>query len=90
MSMSAMINCRVPTCSGKDGRSAAHAGVPVTEYASKTVKRAVVGTGGAEKRQVAMMVQTLLPGAGSVKGDAADALAIAICHANASNIPGRR
>ncbi len=62
--------------------AAAHAGVPVTEYASKTVKRAVVGTGGAEKRQVAMMVQTLLPGAGPVKGDAADALAVAICHAH--------
>ena len=62
--------------------AAAHAGIPVTEYASRTVKRAVVGTGGAEKRQVAMMVQTLLPGAGSVKGDAADALAVAICHAH--------
>ncbi|MGI9416425.1 MAG: crossover junction endodeoxyribonuclease RuvC [Geminicoccaceae bacterium] len=62
--------------------AAAHAGVPVTEYASKTVKRAVVGTGAAEKRQVAMMVQTLLPGAGPVKGDAADALAVAVCHAH--------
>lgn len=62
--------------------AAAHAGVPVTEYASKTVKRAVVGTGAADKRQVAMMVQTLLPGVGVVKGDAADALAVAICHAH--------
>ena len=62
--------------------AAAHAGVPVTEYASKTVKRAVVGTGAADKRQVAMMVQTLLPGAGPVKGDAADALAVAVCHAH--------
>jgi len=62
--------------------AAAHAGVPVTEYASKTVKRAVVGTGAAEKGQVAMMVQTLLPGAGPVKGDAADALAVAVCHAH--------
>lgn len=62
--------------------AAAHAGVPVTEYASKTVKRAVVGTGAAEKGQVAMMVQTLLPSAGAVKGDAADALAVAICHAH--------
>lgn len=62
--------------------AAAHAGVPVTEYASKTVKRAVVGTGAAQKEQVAMMVQTLLPGAGPVKGDAADALAVAICHAH--------
>jgi crossover junction endodeoxyribonuclease RuvC len=62
--------------------AAAHAGIPVTEYASKTVKRAVVGTGGAEKEQVAMMVRTLLPGAGPVKGDAADALAVAICDAH--------
>lgn len=62
--------------------AAAHAGVPVTEYASKTVKRAVVGTGAAQKGQVAMMVQTLLPGAGPVRGDAADALAVAVCHAH--------
>jgi crossover junction endodeoxyribonuclease RuvC len=62
--------------------AAAHAGVPVAEYASKTVKRAVVGTGAAQKAQVAMMVQILLPGAGPVKGDAADALAVAVCHAH--------
>lgn len=62
--------------------AAAHAGLAVTEYASKTVKRAVVGTGGAHKRQVAMMVRTLLPGAGPLGGDAADALAVAICHAH--------
>jgi crossover junction endodeoxyribonuclease RuvC len=61
---------------------AAHAGLDVAEYASKTVKRAVVGTGGAEKRQVAMMVQTLLPGCGRVTADAADALAVALCHAH--------
>ncbi len=62
--------------------AAAHAGMPVAEYASKTVKRAVVGTGAAQKAQVAMMVQILLPGAGPVKADAADALAVAICHAH--------
>lgn len=62
--------------------AAAHAGMPVAEYASKTVKRAVVGTGAAQKAQVAMMVQILLPGAGPVKGDAADALAVAVCHAH--------
>jgi crossover junction endodeoxyribonuclease RuvC len=60
----------------------AHAGLPVSEYAAKTVKRAVVGTGGAHKRQVAMMVRVLLPGSGAVAGDAADALAVAICHAH--------
>lgn len=62
--------------------AAAHAGLEVTEYASKTVKRAVVGTGAAQKRQVAMMVRVLLPGSGRVSGDAADALAVAICHAH--------
>lgn len=62
--------------------AAAHAGLPVTEYASKTVKRSVVGTGAAQKRQVAMMVRTLLPGSGEVGGDAADALAVALCHAH--------
>jgi crossover junction endodeoxyribonuclease RuvC len=62
--------------------AAAHAGIPVYEYASKTIKRAVVGTGAAQKEQVAMMVRTLLPGSGAVKGDAADALAVAICHAH--------
>ncbi len=62
--------------------AAAHAGLEVHEYASKTVKRAVVGTGGADKAQVAAMVQRLLPAAGAVKADAADALAVALCHAH--------
>ncbi|HET8997565.1 MAG TPA: crossover junction endodeoxyribonuclease RuvC [Acetobacteraceae bacterium] len=58
------------------------AGVPVTEYAAKTVKMAVVGTGGAEKQQVQMMVRRLLPGATVRRAYAADALAVAICHAH--------
>lgn len=58
------------------------AGVPVREYAAKTVKMAVVGTGGAEKAQVEMMVRRLLPGATITRSDAADALAVAICHAH--------
>jgi crossover junction endodeoxyribonuclease RuvC len=62
--------------------AAAHAGLPVTEYASKTVKRSVVGTGAAQKEQVAMMVRILLPGSGEVSSDAADALAVAVCHAH--------
>ncbi len=62
--------------------AAAHAGLPVAEYASKRVKRAVVGTGGATKHQVAVMVQMLLPTAGRQRGDAADALAVALCHAH--------
>jgi crossover junction endodeoxyribonuclease RuvC len=62
--------------------AAAHAGLEVTEYAAKTVKRSVVGTGAAQKRQVAMMVRMLLPGSGHLGGDAADALAVALCHAH--------
>jgi crossover junction endodeoxyribonuclease RuvC len=62
--------------------AAAHAGLEVTEYAAKTIKRSVVGTGAAQKRQVAMMVRMLLPGSGRVSGDAADALAVALCHAH--------
>src|SRR3954447_6843070 len=57
-------------------------GVPVTEYAAKSVKLSVVGTGGAEKAQVQMMVRRLLPGAVIRRADAADALAVAICHAH--------
>ncbi len=58
------------------------AGIPVAEYAAKSVKLSVVGTGGAEKAQVAMMVRRLLPGATLRRADAADALAVAICHAH--------
>jgi crossover junction endodeoxyribonuclease RuvC len=58
------------------------AGVPVTEYGAKSVKLAVVGTGGADKTQVEMMVRRLLPGAVIRRADAADALAVAICHAH--------
>ena len=58
------------------------AGVSVTEYGAKSVKKAVVGTGGADKDQVEMMVRRLLPGALIRRADAADALAVAICHAH--------
>ena len=56
------------------------AGLPVGEYAPRSVKQAVVGTGAATKEQVAHMVCALLPGVKLRAGDAADALAIAICH----------
>ncbi len=58
------------------------AGIPVAEYAAKSVKLSVVGTGGADKAQVAMMVRRLLPGATLKRADASDALAVAICHAH--------
>jgi len=57
-------------------------GIPVIEYGAKSVKLAVVGTGGADKAQVQMMVRRLLPGAAIRRADAADALAVAICHAH--------
>ena len=60
----------------------AAAGLPVAEYAAKVVKKAVVGTGGADKAQVGFMVARLLPSAGPASADAADALAVAICHAH--------
>ncbi|MFC7474161.1 crossover junction endodeoxyribonuclease RuvC [Dankookia sp. GCM10030260] len=58
------------------------AGLPVAEYQAMEVKRAVVGTGHAEKPQVEAMVRRLLPGATIRRADAADALAVAICHAH--------
>ena len=58
------------------------AGLPVAEYGAMAVKLAVVGTGGAAKEQVAVMVRRLLPGAILRRADAADALAVAICHAH--------
>ena len=61
----------------------AKAGLPVAEYSAKEVKKAVVGTGGADKDQVAFMIARLLPAAGSPTADAADALAVAITHAHA-------
>jgi crossover junction endodeoxyribonuclease RuvC len=62
--------------------TAARAGVDVGEYAARMVKKAVVGTGSAEKAQVHAMVARLLPGAKIAGPDAADALAVAITHAH--------
>lgn len=55
-------------------------GLPVAEYSAKSVKQSVVGTGGATKEQIDMMVRTLLPGCNPPGPDASDALAVAICH----------
>ena len=57
-------------------------GLKVGEYAPRLVKKAVVGTGGADKAQVHAMVQRLLPAAKIAGADAADALAVAITHAH--------
>src|SRR5262245_889474 len=60
------------------------AGIVVAEYPATTVKKSVVGAGHAAKQQVGMMVRTLLPGSACLTEDAADALAVAICHAHYS------
>ena len=62
--------------------AAARSGIEVGEYAPTLVKKAVVGTGGADKNQVHAMVGRLLPGVKISGADAADALAVAITHAH--------
>jgi crossover junction endodeoxyribonuclease RuvC len=56
--------------------------IPVFEYGANKVKKSVVGVGHAEKHQVITMVQRLLPTMNALSSDAADALAVAICHAH--------
>lgn len=58
------------------------ASLPVAEHAARLVKKAVVGTGGAEKEQVQAMLRVLLPGVSVAGADAADALAVAIADAH--------
>ena len=60
----------------------ARMGLPVAEYPANLVKKSVVGTGHATKDQIGMMISALLPTSGKMGADAADALAIAICHAH--------
>jgi crossover junction endodeoxyribonuclease RuvC len=60
----------------------AERGLPVAEYSANLIKKAVVGAGHAQKAQVQMMVRRLLPGCAISAADAADALAVAICHAH--------
>lgn len=58
------------------------AGLAVAEYAPNTVKKTVIGVGHGDKKQIHMMVKVLMPRASFDTDDAADALAIAICHAH--------
>lgn len=67
----------------------AQAGLPVAEYAPNAVKKVVVGVGHAEKRQVEHMVRLQFPGVTLAGPDAADALAIALCHAHHAQFAGR-
>lgn len=66
------------------------ASLPVFEYSANLIKKSVVGTGHATKDQVAMMIRTLLPGARLERADAADALAVAVCHAHHRGALARR
>jgi crossover junction endodeoxyribonuclease RuvC len=68
----------------------AQCGLEVAEFAARRVKQSVVGAGGADKTQVAFMVRRLLPKAGEVSADAADALAVAICAAHHGDIAALR
>ena len=63
------------------------AGVPVAEYAPNLVKKTIVGAGHGEKAQIRMMIGVLLPKADPRTHDAADALAIAVCHAHHRQSP---
>lgn len=62
--------------------AASQAKLPVFEYSARQIKQAVVGSGGADKAQVQHMVQHILKLTGKPQADAADALAVAICHGN--------
>jgi len=64
-------------------------GLPVAEYAPNAVKKAVVGVGHADKKQIDHMVRLTLPGAEPAGADAADALAIALCHMFHAQTTGR-
>ena len=60
--------------------AAVNAGLEVAEYSARHIKQSVVGTGGADKEQVQHMVRQLLKLPGNPQADAADALAVALCH----------
>jgi len=65
----------------------AKAGCSVTEYSPNLIKKSVVGVGHAAKEQVQMMIEVLMPGCEVANADAADALAVAICHAHHRSRP---
>ena len=63
------------------------ANLPIFEYAARLIKQSVVGKGNAEKKQIQHMVVTLLKLQATPQADAADALAVAICHAHMQTLP---
>jgi len=97
MAVEQLIFARDPTAALKIGQARGavlcaglKAGVTVHEYSPKSVKLAVVGSGGAEKTQVQHMVRILLTLERPPGEDEADALAIALCHAHSMGIPQRK
>jgi len=64
-------------------------GLPVAEYSPRSVKQAIVGRGGAGKEQVQHMIGVLLGIKGPIQNDAADALAVALCHQHTSQTQAR-
>jgi len=69
--------------------AATNAQLPVSEYSPRSVKLAVVGTGAADKKQVQMMITSLLKLPGEPSEDAADALAVAVCHGHSMRTESR-
>lgn len=97
MAVEQLIFARDPTAALKIGQARGavlcaglKGGAVVHEYSPKSVKLAVVGTGGAEKSQVQHMVRVLLALPEQPAEDEADALAIALCHAHSMGIPARK
>jgi crossover junction endodeoxyribonuclease RuvC len=97
MAVEQLIFARDPTAALKIGQARGallcaglKAGVTVHEYSPKSVKLAVVGSGGADKAQVQHMVRILLNLPEPPGEDEADALAIALCHAHSMGIPQRK
>jgi len=68
----------------------AQGGLAVSEYAANRIKQSITGYGHADKNQIQAMIGMLLPGCGALAADAADALAVAICHAHHSGIIATR
>ena len=66
--------------------AAVHHGLTISEYSPRTVKQAVVGSGAADKQQIQHMVSRLLGISHALRADAADALAVAICHAHSGAV----
>lgn len=82
MSQNAQSALKLGQARGAALAAAVNGGLPVFEYAPRTVKQAVTGTGSADKTQVGNMIQRLLHLQKIPQNDAADALAVAVCHAH--------